>query len=142
MASPPSVGVGLGWTLRSEGRSMAPVRTAKRRTSGVVTSAAPALAPKTIRYGITQAPLLRSVRREPLAQCADPLPCVLLHLRVVAVAKHLADDARHLFHLRLVHAERGRAGRTHPDPARLERRGGGARGGVLRGCDARPLPAE
>src|SRR5437588_6055975 len=131
MASPPSVGVGLGWTLRSEGRSMAPVRAAKRRTSGVATSAAPALAPKTIRYGITQAPLLRSVRREPLAQCADPLPCVLLHLRVVGVAQHLADDARHFLHLRLVHAERGRAGSADPDPARLERRERVERDGVL-----------
>src|SRR5438309_11552609 len=131
MASPPSVGVGFGWTFRSDGRSIAPVRTANRRTSGVAANAAPALAPKTIRYGITRRPRLRSVRREPLAQCADPLPCVLLHLRVVRVAQHLADDAGHLLHLRLVHPQRGRPRRADPDPARLERREGVERDGGL-----------
>src|SRR5207244_1039386 len=78
-ATPPGVGVGWGWTLRSEGRSITPERTANLRTSGVATNAAPALAPKTIRYGITLLPRLRSVRREPLAERADPLPCILLH---------------------------------------------------------------
>src|SRR5205085_6046295 len=120
--SPPSVGVGLGWTFRSEGRSMAPEWTANLRTSGVATNAAPALAPKTIRYGITLLPRLRSVRREPLAERADPLPCILLHAVAIRLAQQAADDARDLLHLRLVHAERGRPRGTHADPARLQRR--------------------
>ena len=46
IASPPIVGVATGWTLRSPGRSMAPMRTTMRRTSGVTRNVVPALARK------------------------------------------------------------------------------------------------
>src|SRR5918994_6814747 len=53
IASPPVVGVGLGWTLRSEGWSIQPNRNARRRTTGVTTKVTPALTANTRRYGRT-----------------------------------------------------------------------------------------
>src|SRR5256885_1586762 len=41
---------------------------------------------------------------------------------VPRLAEHLTQDVRHLLHLRLVHPERGRAGRADADAARLQRR--------------------
>ena len=38
------------------------------------------------------------------------------------MAERLADDARDLFHLGLIHPERGRARGAHPDPRGIERR--------------------
>ena len=49
MPTPPIVGVGLGWTLRSEGWSMAPIRMARRRTRGVTAATVPAVARNTAR---------------------------------------------------------------------------------------------
>jgi hypothetical protein len=53
IAAPPSVGVGFGWTFRSEGRSMAPNRTARYRTTGVATAAAAAVTRRIVRYATT-----------------------------------------------------------------------------------------
>ena len=47
IAIPPMVGVAFGCTLRSEGRSIAPCRTASRRTIGVAANVVPAQARKT-----------------------------------------------------------------------------------------------
>src|SRR6266571_1470504 len=136
MASPPSVAVGLGWTLRSEGRSMAPLRMAKRRTSGVAPKATLALTAKTIRYEITGFPGPKSclpsrVGRESRDELGDPSSGDLLDPFVLRRSQHRADDAGDLLHLGFVHAERGRPGRPHPDAARLERRQWIERDGVL-----------
>src|SRR2546423_11552788 len=73
MARPPTVGVGRGWTFRSEGRSMAPDNTAAFRTTGVATNAVTALAPKTTRYGITMLQLPVGAMRTPLLPSTLPL---------------------------------------------------------------------
>ena len=49
IASPPMVGVGTTWTFRSEGISIAPNRTARRRTRGVRANVVSAATRKTIR---------------------------------------------------------------------------------------------
>jgi len=47
------VGVGFGWTFRSEGWSIQPSRNASRRTRGVTAKVTPAAAANTKRYGRT-----------------------------------------------------------------------------------------
>src|SRR2546430_2580977 len=99
---------------------MAPVRTANRRTTGVMTKVPPALVAKTMRYEIKR-PFRSRVRGEPRHEVADPRPRLVLHALLGSTSEHLTDDARHLLHLGLVHAEGGRTRRPHADPARLER---------------------
>ncbi len=53
IARPPAVGVGFGWTFRSEGLSIQPSRNESRRTTGVTAKVTPALAANTRRYGRT-----------------------------------------------------------------------------------------
>src|SRR6266511_4283664 len=133
MASPPMVGVGRGWTFRSDGWSTAPILTASHRTAGVVANETTNAVPNTMRNGFMfTGPLppwipvvgpspLPGVGREPGREVGHAAPGRLPHGLVPRGAQDLPDDAGHLLHLGFVHPERGRARRPHPDPARRHR---------------------
>src|SRR5690242_12465474 len=147
-ARPPIVGVGRGWTLRSFGRSTAPTFSASFRITGVARNEMTNVTPNTRTYGprpftprslgtsLVRPPASDRVDREPRGQLGDAAPGGGLHAVVTGRAQDLADDAGHLLHLRLVHAERGRAGRPHADAAGGERRQRVERDGVLVQRDA------
>src|SRR5438105_3466937 len=178
MANPPTVGVGRGWTFRSEGRSMAPDTRAALRTSGVAANEVTAATPNTTRYEIIRSlppgamaarlpsifpygrgpaggahgndfPQVRRRNRRPGrprassgvggetgGQPSHPFAGSVLHGVVIPGPQHLAHDARDLFHLGLVHAQRGRAGSPHPDARGRHRRQRVERDGVLVDGDA------
>jgi hypothetical protein len=77
IANPPSVGVGLAWTLRSLGWSTAPIFNASRRTAGVKKNVTPAATSATTTYGIIELDDVR-VRPEAVGQRGDFLAHLLL----------------------------------------------------------------
>src|ERR671918_793322 len=100
---------------------MKPARTASRRTSGVPTRAAAAVAAKTAAYASTLRIRGEACREIPYSP-AGPL----LHILVAGCSDDLSDGPGDLFHLWLVHAQRGgtrripsggrRPGRAPPVP--------------------------
>src|SRR5215468_3263412 len=91
---------------------MALTRTASLRTNGVDTSVTTAVAAKTPRYAVIGSV---RVRGEALHEVPDAAARLLAHALVRRRLQHVADDVADLLQLRLVHAERRRAGRSHPD---------------------------
>jgi hypothetical protein len=59
MAMPPSLGVGVGCERRPPGKSIAPIKKANRRITGVKTTQAAALSEKRIRYFAKLLPIER-----------------------------------------------------------------------------------
>src|SRR6266511_1280654 len=129
IASPAMVGVGRGWTFRSEGRSTALTLIASLRTRGVIRNATANVAPNTTRYGVRltgrrsgrvggSACRSDGVGREPGGQLRDASPRRLLDLVVVGRAQDVAHDAGDLLHLAFVHPQRRRARSAHPDSRR------------------------
>src|SRR5437762_11764522 len=111
---------------------MAPSRMAIRRTTGVMTATANAVAANTPRYGSMARPGLRArVGREPGHQVPNRGPGPILRSPIVGMAEHVADDPGHLVHLRLVHPQRGGPRRPHADPGGGGRRERVERDGVL-----------
>src|SRR6266542_1043668 len=126
--TPPPVGVGLGCTFRSEGRSMVPSRTATRRTTGVTTATAAAETRNTPTYASIGYPRIDG---EAAHQLSDRLPGALLDRPVLRLPEHVPDDAGDLLHLGLVHPDGGGSWGPDPDARRLGRRERVERDGVL-----------
>src|SRR4051794_13458329 len=119
MASPPSVGVAMAWTLRSPGWSTAPKRRASLTTSGVSSQVTTAATPPVSRYG-SSPPTTASARRVG-RELADQRADLLAdggRLGAVALGSQApADQVGHGRHLALAQAGRGLGRRAQPQTA-------------------------